>query len=169
MQSAVETVDKSSRSLNPEIQCVPEKRTENLLEIFKKMYKEIPITDTGICSVFRIAKFNPQSARLRSILVTLPSEPHRDNIISAVRRGNKNQLSSLTSAHLGIHGDAINIHVSQHLPPPHTKKIHAAARKVSKERDCKYTWLRFGRVHIIKDDTLTTVLIKELKDKLVQP
>ncbi|GBP73818.1 hypothetical protein EVAR_54870_1 [Eumeta japonica] len=86
------------------------------------------------------------------ILVTLPSERHRDDSISAVPRYNRNQSSPLTSAHLSIHGDAINIYVSEHLPP-HTKKIHAAARKVSKESGYKYTWLTRIKQEVVKITT----------------
>ncbi|GBP34542.1 hypothetical protein EVAR_85262_1 [Eumeta japonica] len=162
-RSVSRAVPNNLNKFNLEVQCVPDKRTESLLAIFKKICEEIkvPIIYTDICSVCRVAKLNPQSIHPRSILVTLPSERHRDNI-SAVRRYNKNQPSTLISAHLGIHGNAINIYVSD--IAPHTKKIHTAARNVSKERGYKYTWVRFGRIYVRKDDTSPAVVIKVLKD-----
>ncbi|KAL0850103.1 hypothetical protein ABMA28_011986 [Loxostege sticticalis] len=53
----------------------------------------VPVHDVDICSVRRIAKFNPDSSRPRNILLTLPSERQRDIILSAYKRYNKHHQS----------------------------------------------------------------------------
>lgn len=157
-------IEKSSRCCNLEVQCIPERRNENLLTLFKKLCEQIksPLSESDIRSCRRVAKLNPSSDRPRNVLVTLPSERHRDAIISAVKRYNKgNPKDLLNSGHMGIAGDRKLIFVGEHLSKQ-CKDLHAAARRLAKEKCYKYTWVKFGRVYVRKDDTSPAIYIKDM-------
>lgn len=160
----VKVLDKSSRSCNLEIQSIPEKKTENLLHLLKKICEVIktPLIDSDIRSIRRVAKLNPSSDRPRNIIVTLPSERHRDAILSAARRYNKqNSSMPLNCSNIGYSGDKRSIYIVEHLSPE-CKEIHAAARKWAKENFYKYVWVKYGRVYVRESDTAPAILIKDL-------
>ncbi|VVD04453.1 unnamed protein product [Leptidea sinapis] len=98
--------EKASRSCNLEVHCIPERRNENLAMLFKNLCEQIkmPISDSDIRSCRRIAKLNPSSDRPRNVLVTLPSERHRDAIISGVKRYNRgnpmDHINHINSVHM---------------------------------------------------------------------
>ncbi|KAG7299081.1 hypothetical protein JYU34_017579, partial [Plutella xylostella] len=164
LERRVESAEKNSRSLNLEIQAVPERKSENIVTHVKNLCKKInvPVTDSEIHACRRVAKMDQSSTRPRNILVTLPSTRHRDNIISAVKRYNKaNSTNKLNSSDLEISGEACPIFVTEHLSPA-VKELHAAARKISKEKSYKFVWVKFNRVFMRKDEKSPYLCIKNL-------
>lgn len=134
------TLEKASRNHNIEIQMLPEKNSENLTVIMKKLCDTIkaPITDSDICAVRRVAKVDATSKRPRNVLVTLPSERHRDHLLSAYKRYNKaHKNEPLSTRHLGMPGETQIIYLAEHLAPE-CKSLHAVARKLAKQREYLY-------------------------------
>lgn len=134
---------------------VPEKKNENLLPILKNLCAKIsaPVTESEVFAVRRVAKMNNESARPRNILVTLPSERHRDYVISAFQRYKKaNRTNPLNSSDLGFPAEnGQYIYVTEHLAPE-CKELHSAARKAAKERAYKFVWVKYGRVYMRKNE-----------------
>jgi hypothetical protein len=163
MGDKLTSVENLSRSLNIEIQAVPEKKNENVLSLFKKLCEivNVNIDDFAIRACRRVAKMNSGSARPRNILVTLDSSRRRDLIISSVQRYNKNHPDSMLSAGaLGIDaGSADRIYVAEHLSPE-MKKLHAETRKFAQDNNYKFVWIRFGKIYIRKDDISSAVQIR---------
>lgn len=163
MNKTLQILDKSSRNCNIEIQSVPEKRSENLLNALKKLCEAVncPFSESDIKSIRRVAKLNPSSDRPRNIIATMHSELHRDTIISAVRRFNKaNKSCPLNSSHMGVVGEKCNIYVSEHLSAE-CKAVHAAARLWTKTNHYKFVWVKYGRVYIRKDEESPAILIRD--------
>ncbi|KAI5630739.1 hypothetical protein NE865_16549 [Phthorimaea operculella] len=159
------TLEKISRSHNVEIQAVPEKRNENLEAMFEKLCSliKVPYPGKGICPIRRIAKLNTQSNRLRTILVTMPSERHRDCIISGCRRYNKdNKDNPLDSTHLGVAGEKRRFYIAEH-SSPECKELHAAARQFKKDKNYQYVWVVNDRVYLRKNDATNAIHVKSLK------
>ncbi|KAI5634369.1 hypothetical protein NE865_12917 [Phthorimaea operculella] len=169
LQRRLESIEKISRSYNIEIQAVPEKKNENIINIVKKLYDTVglPITVAEISTCRRVAKLPTTAAsRPRNILVTLPSTRHRDALLSAVRRFNKsNAKEPLHSHHLGLEGDKRQIYVVKHLSPE-CKELHAETRKAAKGK-FKFTWVKYGNVYVRKDENSPVIHIKN-KDTLVK-
>ncbi|KAL4711045.1 hypothetical protein ACJJTC_015221 [Scirpophaga incertulas] len=161
--SRLSTLEKVSRGCNFEIQCVPEKKSENLLTIVRNLLTEIKISnETDIKSAKRIAKMDKDSARPRGILVTLSSERDRDNVLSAYKRYNRdNKANQLSSTHIGIQGERCLMYVTEHLSPE-TKQLHAAARLAARNLSYKYVWVKYGRVYIRKSDDSPAIHVKNL-------
>lgn len=164
LSAKLTNMDNVSRSVNLELHAVPERKDENILALFKKLCEltNATIDDSSIRACRRVARMH-QSDRPRNILVTLGSSRQRDTIISAVHRYNKNhQKDTLSSSHLGISGTPFKIYVAEHLSPE-TKSLYAEARKVAKENNFKYVWVRFGKIYLRRDDTSGAILIKSLE------
>ncbi|XP_013144855.1 PREDICTED: uncharacterized protein LOC106108282 [Papilio polytes] len=161
-QRRLDALEKSSRSLNVEIQLVPDNRNENILSTVKQIISVIqaPVDEANIRCVRRVAKLNPQSTRPRNILVTLSTERQRDTFISAFKRYNKNNRSDpLNTTNLGIPGNKQAIYIMEHLPP-YLKSLHAETRKTAKDKNYKYVWIKYGNIYIRKDDTSPAILVK---------
>lgn len=164
MERRITSLEKVSRSRNLEIQAVPDRRNEDTLAIVKKICNtiKVPIQDSDICAVRRIAKIIPGSSRPRNILVTLPSERHRDVIISAYKRYNKNHRSDpLNTALLDVPGEKCTIYLAEHLSAE-CKELYAAARRFSKEHSYKYVWVKYSRVYLRKDDSSSAIFVRDL-------
>lgn len=155
--------EKLSRSHNVEIQCVPEKRSENLITLIKKLCEVIsfPISDAEIIHCRRVAKMNPSSSRPRNILLSLPTPRHRDIMISAVRRYNKHHAHErLSTRHLDSALEQGPIFVTEHLSPEN-KALHAATRKFAKENSYAYVWVKNGLIYLRKDDKSGAINVKD--------
>lgn len=157
--------EKLSRSLNIEIQAVPEKKNENLMYIFQKLCQTVSceISNSEIISCRRVAKMDNKSPRPRNILVTLVTPRHRDNLISAVKRyNNSHPQDILRSSHLDIPGESSTIYVNEHLSPE-LKMLYAAARKFKKTHSYKYVWVKFSKIYLRKDDNSGIIYVKNHK------
>lgn len=171
LERRMDTLDKASRNRNVEIHCVPQKRNENLFTLIKKLYESLKLTyisEFDICSVRRVAKMNPNSDRPRTILLTLPSERHRDILMSTFKRHNKNNPNNMISSnHLSIPGETKLIYLSEHLSSK-CKELHSAARKASKEFGYKFVWVKYGKIYMRKDEQSNAIIIKSASclDKL---
>ncbi|KPJ02103.1 hypothetical protein RR46_03378 [Papilio xuthus] len=162
VQRRLDALEKSSRSLNVEIQLVPDKRNENILLTGKQLFSVIQaiVEEANIRCVRRRAKLNPQSTRPRNILVTLATERQRDIIISTFKKYNKsNKNNPLNTTNLGIPGNKQAVYVTEHLPP-YLKSLHAETRKAAKGKRFKYVWIKYGNIYVRKDDTSPALLIK---------
>lgn len=165
LQNRVSMVEKISRDLNIEIHEVPENNHENLNHLFKKLCEclSVNISDADIKSCRRVAKMNPDSRRPRNILISLSSQRLRDEVLSAFTRYNKsNSKDKLGTAHVGLTCAVSRIYVSEHLSPE-AKELHSMARKLSKEKNYKFVWVRFGQIYIRKDEKCPAVHIKNIE------
>lgn len=162
----LQQLDQLSRTNNLEIQCVPEHKNENLYNTLQQLSKvvECPLSDTDIQYCSRIAKFNTNSLRPRSILVKFSSRRMRDTLLAGVIKFNRNNpTDKLNTTHLGYGGDKKGaVFVSEHLAPE-TKSLHAAARQRARELNYRFTWVRDGKVFVRKTESSSYILIKDLQ------
>lgn len=167
----LQQLDQLSRANNIELQCVPEHKNENLYNTVQQLADVIkcPITDSGIQYCNRIAKFNTNSPRPRSILVKFSSRRLRDTFLAGVIKFNRNNpTDKLNTSHLGYGGQKKSpVFVSEHLLPE-TKALHAAARQKIKQINFKHAWVRDGKVFVRKTDNSDYIHIPDSQtlDKL---
>ncbi|CAK1602527.1 unnamed protein product [Parnassius mnemosyne] len=163
--------DQLSRASSLEIQCVPERKTENVVGILKQLGCAInhTMSDHDILYCSRVAKLNPASPRPRTIIAKFSSPRIRDSVLSAVNRHNKvNKENKLNTHDLGFDTEQKKpVFVIENLSSEN-KQLHAAARKRGKELKYKYTWIRAGRIYMRKSDTSEAIFIRntETLDKL---
>lgn len=155
MQKRLCAVEQQSRECNLELHCVPENRSENLVNLSMQLSSIVKggLQDNNILAVHRVAKMNKESQRPRSIILKLSSPRCRDTLLAAVKTFNKaNSNDKLNTSHVGIGGDTkMPIFVCEHLPYA-TKQVHAAARIYAKENGIKFVWVRNGRIYLRKNE-----------------
>lgn len=164
IESKMTQMESISRASNVELHAVPEFKNENLIEIFKKLCDVVNVSmdQFSIQSCRRVAVRITSSDRPRNILITLKSPRERDLVISAVHRYNKSHKDQpLASGHLGISGVSHRIYAAENLSLE-TRALFAETRKVAKENNFKYVWVRFGKIYLRKDDTANAILIKTM-------
>lgn len=158
-------IDQLSRASNMEIQCVPEHRSENILNIVKKLGNTVkmPIKDSDVLFCSRIAKQNQESTRPRTILVKLNSPRTRDSILSAVMTYNKqNAQQKLNSSDLGFGpNEKTAVFVTENLSPEN-KNLHSAARHRAKELKYKFVWVRGGRIYMRKTESSEMIYVRNI-------
>lgn len=161
--SRLNQIEQISRASNLEIQCVPERKSENVLSIVTQLSLAVscPIKESDIHYCSRIAKKNPESSRPRSILVKLNSPRSRDSLLAAVIKYNKNhQQNKLNTEQVGFGSDKKNpIYVVENLSPEN-KLLHAIARSRARELGYKHVWVRGGRIYMRKTDTSEYILVR---------
>lgn len=160
----VRQIDQLSRSSNLELQCVPEKRSENVMTIIKQLGNVVkcPINDHDIAFCSRIAKSNPDTSRPRSILVKFNTPRTRDSLLAAAIQYNKvHSEEKLNTSLLGLDGKKSAVYIVENLTIEN-KGLHAAARLRAKQLDYKYVWVRGGRVYVRKSDSSEAVFIRNM-------
>ncbi|CAK1550983.1 unnamed protein product [Leptosia nina] len=160
----IEHLEQYTRGHNVEIQCVPERKEENLLTVIKQISKTVnfSLKDEHISDFHRVAKVNTDSSRPRSIIVQFQSARLRDNFLGTVIQYNKaNSDNKLNTSNIGFKGEPNPIYVLEHLSPAN-KILHAKARTKSKELGFKFVWVRGGRVYMRKTESSKIIFIKNL-------
>ncbi|CAK1548668.1 unnamed protein product [Leptosia nina] len=147
---------------NLELQCVPEQKNENLLDIFTNLSKTIgcKIDVNEITHCTRVAKINKTSTRPRSIIYQLTSRKSRDSILAgALNFNKKNPHNKLNSSDLGVTGSKTPVFISEHLSPT-VKSLHAAVRLRAKEKNFKFVWIRNGKIFVRKNEETDFLVIR---------
>lgn len=171
LKKRINQIEQHARSSNVEIQCVPERKNENLLSIITTLGKAVdcPTAGQNVSHCSRIAKFDSNSSRPRSIVVQFSNPRFRDELLAATIKFNKlrNGQEKLNVSHLGINDLKDPIYVTEHLSPAN-KDLHAAARQVKKAKKYQYLWVRNGKIFMRKNETSNYILIKDKQtlDKL---
>lgn len=152
----LQLLEQLSRSNNIEIQCIPENKSENIYNTVQQLGKIIkcPVAESDFQYCSRIAKLNNESPRPRSVLVKFNSRRLRDEFLASVVKFNRNNpTDKLNTSHLGIGGQKKSpVYVSEHLTPE-LKSLHAAARRVARQLNYKFVWVRDGKVYVRKSDS----------------
>ncbi|CAG4989208.1 unnamed protein product [Colias eurytheme] len=164
LSAKLNQLEQQSRDCNLEIQNVPEFKAENLKTTIQQLVATVGcvLPENELINYHRVAKINQTSNRPRSIIVKLPSPLVRDKILAAVKTFNRtHQDNKLNSSHLGLAGEQKPVYVCEHLSPTN-KQLHAAARKVSKDKNVQFVWVRNGRIYMRKDITSKSFVVKDL-------
>ncbi|XP_047989871.1 uncharacterized protein LOC125229134 [Leguminivora glycinivorella] len=163
LSTRINHLEQRARATNIELQCVPENKSENIMQIVTRIGTVIqyPLKSEHIHSCSRIAKLNKTNNRPRSIVVQFNNQKTRDQYLAAVSNYNKsNPEDKLNSSHIGLDGTKAPIYIVEHLSTA-TKALHAAARKLAKEKSYKHIWTRDGRVYVRKTDTSEYIFIRD--------
>lgn len=160
----VDQLEQQTRSNNIEIQCLPEKKHENLFDIVSEISKVsgCVMENRDILHCTRVAKLNPNNTRPRSIVVQLASPRLRDNFLASIVNFNKNNKDNkLNSGHLGYSGPKTAIFVTEHLSPTY-RALHAAARIKARELGYKFVWIRSGRIFMRKVQESEHIMVRNM-------
>ncbi|KOB65231.1 Zinc finger DNA binding protein [Operophtera brumata] len=164
INNRLSVMEQHSRISNIEIQCIPEHKTENLVNVVAQIARITgsKLEERDIHKCTRIAKINPENKRPRSVVIKFSSPRVRDSFMAGVIQFNKkNRNDKLNTSHIGIVGEKKPVYVVDHLTPV-MKKIHAAAREVARKLQYKFVWIKNGRVFMRKSETSEHIIIRDL-------
>lgn len=168
MTNRINTLEQHARAQNVEIQCVPQTKNENLIDIIKQLGTTIKCEtkEENILHCTRVMKANNNNERPKSIVVQFNTPRFRDTFLASVITFNKSKPvgEKLNTTHAGIKGAKSPIFVSEHLSVSN-KALHAATRIKAKEKGYKYVWIRGGRIFVRKTDDSDIKVIRD-KDSL---
>lgn len=164
LTSRIAQMEQHSRDCNIEVQCVPESRSENLLDILNQLLRTVSckLPESSVRAVHRVAKLQSNSDRPRSIVVKMVTPQVRDAVLAAVIKFNKSKertMDKLNAFHLGFANNKQPIYVSEHLTVAN-KKLHAATRITAKEKGYSYVWIRNGRIFIRKNNENPSMIVR---------
>lgn len=95
-----------------------------------------------------------------NLTVELANTLQKNNILSAIRKHNKeNRSNQLNAGHLGLSGSSCPIYVSEFLTP-RAKRIFFLAREMAKSEQYDYCWTANGKVYLRKKSGAPYILIK---------
>ncbi|XP_063632409.1 epidermal growth factor receptor substrate 15-like 1 [Cydia splendana] len=150
----IDALEQQARQCNLEIQNLPEKKDENLVNLLVTLGEKIrcSINRSDVISISRVRPAM-ESNKPKHIVVKLSSRVLRDNVLAAyrTRRG-------LTSTELGVSGPQHTLYVNEHLTL-RRKKLFRAVREAAKQAKYKYTWISNATILVRKTDTSPTIAI----------
>ncbi|CAG4985159.1 unnamed protein product [Colias eurytheme] len=163
-------IEQYIRQNNCEIQCVPEHKNENLMQIIMDLSKRVgyELNEKDVLNCTRTAKKDRTNTRPRSIVIQFVSPRLRDHLLAAVATHNKKHpQNKLNSSDLNIPGKPTPIYISEHLSPAN-KILHAATRIKAKNLGYRFVWVRNGRIFLRKNEESGYILVtsKQVLDKL---
>lgn len=165
LNNRVDQLEQQARANNVALQCIPEKKSENLHNIVTSICNVVScaIKPENIVKCTRIAKIDPSGSRPRSIVVQLSSSNIRDQFPAAVKTYNKSKRTieeKLNTGDIGFGCNKSPVCVIEHLTPSN-KALHAAARLRAKEKKYKFVWIRNGKIFVRKSDDTDYIMIRD--------
>lgn len=151
------TRDQLSRLNNIEIKGVPFKKSENLFDIIEKLGVSInyKVAKVQINYVSRIPTY---SGNEKSIVVSFLNRYVKEDFVASARL-----LKSLSAADIGFKNDQGRIYVNDHLSPEY-KKLLTRTKQRAKEKSYQFTWVKFSKIHVRKNDASHVITIKSESD-----
>lgn len=145
LEEKVEDSEQYSRSNCLEIQGVPFKRDENVIEVVQNVGKAIgmELVPSMIDACHRLGRGNDD--RPPGIIVKMVRRLDKEDVLK--KRREKGKLSTL---HMGLAIDS-PIYINESLSPAR-RKLLAAARRFKAENHFKYIWHKNGKIFLRKDD-----------------
>ena len=150
-----------ARRANIEILGIPEKKGENLINIFRKIAEraEFPINpDTDIDFVTRVAPKNRDSKKSKPIIVRFIARHKKDDCLSRLKK-----LKDIKACDLGYEGSNSSVYFNDHLTSDN-KALLQETKKLVKEHNYKYIWVKHCCILARRDDTSPVLHISTGKD-----
>lgn len=168
LQDKLDDLDQSARSCNVEIQNIPEKRGENLVQLASNIGRLIGVELPAdvIKAVHRVARGVDAGSRPKNIILQLTTRRLRDDVIAAARSRRTLSTGDLfPPSSAAAAADVRRFYVNEHLTL-RKKILFSGARKLAKEKDYKYVWVKNANIMLRKTDEARVFLIRNDEDLL---
>lgn len=144
LQTEQTSRDQWSRSNNVEIKGVPIKNRENLFTIVENIAKAIDFTFQQ-SSVNYISRVPMQNSKEKYIIVSFTTRYVKEEFLAAARA-----KKDFTIDEIGFPDSKQKMYVNDHLIPFY-KQLLTKAKTIAKEKNYRYVWVKFGKIHVKKD------------------
>jgi polyhydroxyalkanoate synthesis regulator phasin len=159
LEKRIDDLEQYSRRNCIELQGIPEKKDESVLDLVKNVGKALnfEITEDMVDACHRIGK--PENAtRPRGIIVKFVRRTDKEKLINK-RREKKRDFSI---RHIGLPEDK-PIFINESLSPAR-RRLFAMAREQKKKQGVKYLWLRGGSILMRATDGSPVIEIQSVED-----
>lgn len=162
LEESFESKEQWGRRSNIEILGIPERKGENLLEIFKEINSLARTSvdcNTDIDFINRVAPRNNEDKRPKAIIVRFMARYKKDDCLNSLKK-----LRDFKACDIGFPGSSSNIYFNDHLTSGN-KVLLKQARNLAKERAYKYTsWVKNCSIFVRKSDTSPVINIASKND-----
>lgn len=161
MESTLKDNEQRARLNNIEIKGIPQKNSENLLDIVTKIGTVVNcnISNSQINYISRIPTRNDKKQDSKPIIVSFNNRYIRDNFVASAR-----SHKSLTPKDLQLQGDG-RIFINDHLTLDN-KLLLNKTKMLAKEKGFMYVWVKYSKIWIRKNSESRAFLIKSELDLL---
>lgn len=139
------------RRSNLQINGVPQKAGENLIDLLKTLAKVsgFPFdVKSDLDFVTRVAVMNnADNKKPKPIIVKMQSRYKKDDFLASIRK-----LKEIKTSDLGFSGDTGRIYVNDHLSS-RNKILLQKAKQRAKEKEYKYCWVRNCTIMVRRNDS----------------
>ncbi|XP_026330091.1 uncharacterized protein LOC113237724 [Hyposmocoma kahamanoa] len=152
----VEKMEQWTRLSNVEIRGVPLKKIENLFTIAENIGKSTgyQILRSQINYISRV----PTYSKNKNIIISFINRYVKEEFIAAAPA-----FKELKASDIGFSNDTPRIFVNDHLTPTSKILLSKAKQKANDLGYC-YKWVKYGKIHIRKNDTSPVVIISKDSD-----
>ncbi|XP_060805735.1 uncharacterized protein LOC132902887 [Amyelois transitella] len=145
---------------NVEVKGIPQTSNENLYTIIQSIGSKV-----NYCLQKQLISFitrvpTREKSQPCPIIVSFANRYVKEDFLAACRAANKVKL--LTSADLELRGNT-NIYVNDHLTVQN-KELLQKTKKVAKEKNFAYTWVKHAKIFLRKNDTSPIICIRSEVD-----
>lgn len=149
--------DQWQRLNNVEIKGVPQRQNEDLFKILDQISIAIgyPVQKTSVNYISRVPTYNNKE---KLIIVGFIHRYVKEDFVASARAKKK-----LIASEIGFVGNAQNIFINDHLTPDY-KKLLTSAKTSLKPKGYMYIWVKYGKIHVRKDDASKIFVINNQTD-----
>lgn len=160
LNSKMNNLEQFSRSNNIEIQNVPEKPNENIVEIISSIGRAIDLPVDSSCFDFCSRVPTSIQGRPKNIVVKFISKSRRDDFLAAYK--NK-KISGSNKSGISVENVSERLYINEHLST-YNKILFKEARELARNKDYKYVWTQSGNILLRKNDSSKIMHVRSSED-----
>lgn len=144
--------EQRSRLNNVEIKGIPLKKEENLFVIVEAISKaaKYSFPKTQINYLHRVPL---HGSKEKAIVVSFINRYVKEEFVAAARA-----CKTLSAADVGFSGASQRVFVNDHLNAA-SKNLLNSAKLLAKEKNFSYVWVKYGKIHVRKDDSSPVFIV----------
>ncbi|KAL0881299.1 hypothetical protein ABMA27_001182 [Loxostege sticticalis] len=146
-----------ARLNNVEIKGVPMKKNENLFSIIDSIGRRVNYV-VPKAQINYVSRIPTHSSKDKSIILSFINRYIKEEFVAAAR-AEKN----LTADGIGYAGNPQRVFVNDHLTSEN-KKLLTKVKTALKAKDYRYIWVKYGKIHVRKNDNSHVLVINAETD-----
>ncbi|CAH1999495.1 unnamed protein product [Acanthoscelides obtectus] len=158
LKKRLNDLDQASRSNNTEIQGIPEKEKENLIEVVKNIgnYINYGASTEQIDYLHRVQSNRNSKNTVKNIIVYFTTRTLKENLLASAKIKRNERENG--SPRMNITGLSETVYLNEHLTLAN-RILFKEARTVAKNKKYKLVWTKGGQIFVRKDYTSKTIHI----------
>lgn len=161
LECSLDSKDQWARRSNIEMLGIPEKKGENLLEVFSEVTKlaGAPVDiKSDIDFITRVAPMKNDNKQSKAIVVRFLARYKKDDCLTRLKK-----LKNLKACDIGFAGNNSALYFNEHLTS-RNKSLLREVKKLANDHHYKYVWIKNCSILVRRDDTSQVLNISSHED-----